>query len=61
MTMMTNANALVLYSGGFLPVPGSHIALEAQDIPDIGNLFPERMVLTTPDKPFYREIRLKLS
>lgn len=61
MTMMTDATALVLYSGGFLPTPGSHIALEAQDIPDISNLLPERMTLTTPEKPFYREIRFKIS
>lgn len=61
MTMMTDATALVLYSGGFLPKPGSHIALEAQDIPDVSNLLPERMTLTTPEKPFYREIRFKIS
>lgn len=61
MTMMTDATALVLYSGGFLPTPGSHIALEAQDIPDVSNLLPERMTLTTPEKPFHREIRFKIS
>lgn len=61
MTMMTDATALVLYSGGFLSTPGSHIALEAQDIPDVSNLLPERMTLTTPEKPFHREIRFKIS
>lgn len=61
MTMMTDTTALVLYSGGFLPTPGSHIALEAQDIPDVSNLLPERMTLTTPEKPFHREIRFKIS
>lgn len=61
MTMMTDATALVLYSGGFLPTPGSHIALEAQDIPDVSNLLPERMTLTTPETPFHREIRFKIS
>lgn len=61
MTMMTDATALVLYSGGFLPTPGSHIALEAQDIPDVSHLLPERMTLTTPEKPFHREIRFKIS
>lgn len=61
MTMMTDATALVLYSGGFLPTPRSHIALEAQDIPDVSHLLPERMTLTTPEKPFHREIRFKIS
>lgn len=61
MTMMTDAPALVLYSGGFLDCPGSWIALEAQDIPDVGNLLPERMELTTPEAPFHREIRFKIS
>lgn len=60
MTMMTDAPALVLYSGGFLSCPSSCIALEAQDIPDVGNLLPERMKLTTPEAPFHREIRFKI-
>ena len=61
LTMMTDASALVLYSGGFLPTPSSHIALEAQDIPDVSHLLPERMTLTTLEKAFYREIRFKIS
>lgn len=61
LTMMTDTSALVLYSGGFLPTPSSHIALEAQDIPDVSHLLPERMTLTTPEKAFYREIRFKIS
>ncbi|NWO21280.1 galactose mutarotase [Oribacterium sp. oral taxon 102] len=60
MTMMTDSPALVLYSGGFLHPPSSAIALEAQDIPDIGNLMPERMLLTAPEHPFHREIRFHI-
>lgn len=61
MIMMTDAPALVLYTGGYLDVPSSYIALEAQDIPDVGNLLPERMQITDPEHPFHREIRYRIS
>ncbi len=66
--MLTDAPALVLYSGGFLtdslPLyngaftsPSCAIALEAQDVPDVMNILPARYRLTTPDRPFHRTIR----
>ncbi|MBE7718385.1 aldose epimerase family protein [Lacrimispora indolis] len=70
--MMTDAPALVLYSGGFLPhgialsggassFPSCAVALEAQDIPDVMHLLPGNYRLTTPDNPFYRTIRYHIS
>lgn len=70
--MMTDAPALVLYSGGFLPrgmalqgnassFPSCAVALEAQDIPDVMHLLPDNYRLTTPDHPFYRIIRYHIS
>lgn len=70
--VMTDAPALVLYSGGFLP-PGMAlcggasssascaIALEAQDIPDVMHLLPGNYRLTTPEQPFFRTIRYHIS
>ncbi len=69
--MLTDAPALVLYSGGFLPSslplhhgafssPSCAIALEAQDIPDVMNILPANYRLTTPDRPFQRTIRFHI-
>lgn len=57
--LMTDAPALVLYSGGYLPdgLTSCAIALEAQDIPDVMHLLPEAYQLTTPEQPFHRTIR----
>lgn len=68
MRMMTDAPALVLYSGDFLPdgimlhggqrsCASCAIALEAQDLPDVMHLLPDSYVLTTPERPFHRIIR----
>lgn len=68
MKMMTDAPALVLYTGGFLPegmalhggqtsCASCAVALEAQDIPDVMHLLPDSCVLTTPERPFHRIIR----
>ena len=65
--VFTDANALVVYSGGFLPTgaalhqntlssPGCAIALEVQDIPDVMHILPKAYHLTTPDHPFRRTI-----
>ena len=70
--MFTDAPALVLYTGGFLPdeeqlcgsrhlAPGCAIALEAQDLPDVMHFLPEAYHLTTPDRPFCRTIRYHIS
>lgn len=70
--MLTDAPALVFYSGGFLPdgmtlyggTPSSascSVALEAQDIPDVMHLLPGNYRLTTPDRPFSRTIRYHIS
>ncbi len=70
--MMTDAPALVLYSGGFIPngtvlsggtasSPACAIALEAQDIPDVMHLLPGNYRITTPEHPFYRTIRFYIS
>lgn len=70
--MLTDAPALVLYSGGYLPenlpltggavtIPSCAIALEAQDIPDVMHLLPAYYQLTTPEHPFQRTIRLHIS
>lgn len=70
--MTTDAPALVLYSGGFLPqemvlqggassFASCAVALEAQDIPNIMHLLPDNYQLTTPDHPFYRIIRYHIS
>lgn len=72
MKLFTDAPALVLYSGGFIPpglplldgtvsAPSCAIALEAQDLPDIMHLLPEYYRLTTPEHPFYRIIRCHIS
>lgn len=69
--MMTDAPALVLYSGGYLPdgmaLHGGQsscafcaLALEAQDIPDVMHLLPHSCVLTTPERPFRRIIRCQI-
>ncbi len=68
MKMLTDAPALVLYSGGFLPdeiklhggqlsCASCAVALEAQDVPDVMHLIPGSCVLTTPEHPFHRVIR----
>ena len=70
--MLTDAPALVLYSGGYLPEGISlhggalssrscAIALEAQDIPDVMHLLPSSCCLTTPMRPFHRTIRFHIS
>ena len=70
--IMTDAPALVLYSGGFLShgmalsggassFPSCAVALEPQDIPDVMHLLPESYRLTTPDHPFSRTIRYHIS
>jgi aldose 1-epimerase len=70
--MMTDAPALILYSGGFLPYgmalcggassfASCAIALEAQDIPDVMHLLPDNYRLTTPEQPFCRTIRYHIS
>lgn len=69
--VMTDAPALVLYSGGFLPKglllsnnqrsnPSCAIALEAQDLPDVMHLLPHAYHLTTPTQSFHRMIRFHL-
>ena len=69
--IFTDAEALVVYSGGFLEagmpllcgqrsVPSCAVALEAQDIPDVMHLLPEYYRLTTPEAPFHRTIRFQL-
>lgn len=57
--MMTDAPALVLYSGGYLPggLTSCAVALEAQDIPDVMHILPGAYQLTTPEHPFRRTIR----
>lgn len=66
--LMTDAPALVLYTGGYLPEhlllsnsqyshPSCAIALEAQDLPDVMHLLPNAYHLTTPSQPFHRIIR----
>lgn len=69
--IMTDAPALVLYTGGFLPnglllsnnqhsSASCAIALEAQDMPDVMHLLPHAYHLTTPTQPFHRIIRFHL-
>ncbi|ETP72988.1 galactose mutarotase-like enzyme [Lachnospiraceae bacterium JC7] len=60
LTLMTDAQAIVLYSGGFLADPSLFIALEAQDIPDVCNILPEYMKITDRDHPFQRRIRFHI-
>ena len=60
LSLMTDAPAIVLYSGGFLSEPSLYIALEAQDIPNVCNILPESMTITEPDHPFNRTIRFHL-
>ncbi|MDD3251065.1 MAG: galactose mutarotase [Lachnospiraceae bacterium] len=66
--VMTDAPALVVYSGDYLAddmslwngqisCPCCAIALEAQDIPDVMHLLPSAYILTTPEQPFSRTIR----
>lgn len=61
LSLMTDAPAIVLYSGGFLSEPSMYIALEAQDIPNVCNILPEYMKITDQDHPFERSIRFHLS
>ena len=69
--LLTDAPAVVLYSGGYLPdgllllngqrsVPSCAIALEAQDLPDALHLLPSSCLLTLPEKPFHRIIRYEI-
>lgn len=69
--MMTDAPALVLYTGGFLPEgprlsnnqtcsPSCAVALEAQDVPDVMHFLPPAYRLTTRERPFHRVIRFHL-
>lgn len=69
--LLTDAPALVLYSGGYLPdgillmneqhsVPSCAVALEAQDLPDTLHLLPNSCRLTSPDKPFHRIIQFHI-
>lgn len=71
MKMFTDAPALVMYSGGFLPegmelsngqlsVPSCAIAFEAQDIPNVMHFLPDYYHLTTPEQPFSRTIRFHI-
>lgn len=66
--LLTDAPALVLYSGGYLPeglsllggqrsVPSCAVALEAQDLPDTPHLLPSLFRLTLPERPFHRIIQ----
>lgn len=43
LTLTTNASHLVLYTGGFLPVPGCAVALEPQLVPDAPFLLGEQL------------------
>lgn len=61
LSLMTDAPAMVLYSGGFLPEPSLYIALEAQDIPNVCHILPESMKITDQDHPFHRTIRFHIS
>lgn len=61
LSIVTDAPAMVLYSGGFLPEPSLYIALEAQDIPNICNILPEFMRITDPEHPFKRTIRFHIT
>lgn len=67
MQVYTDAPCIVLYSGGFIgkellledKIPSSDscaLAVECQDIPDTPNFAPEKMVLTTPERPFSRTV-----
>lgn len=69
--LLTDAPALVLYSGGYLPdgillmneqhsVPSCAVALEAQDLPDTPHLLPNSCRLASPDKPFHRIIQFHI-
>lgn len=69
--LLTDAPAMVLYSGGYLPsgVPLSNgqysvlscaVALEAQDLPDCMHLLPSSFHLTLPDEPFHRTIQYQI-
>lgn len=66
--LSTDAPAVVLYSGGYLPEglplvngqlssPSCAIALEAQDLPDMVHLCPATCSFTLPGHPFYRTIQ----
>lgn len=67
----TDAPALVVYSGGFLPSglplhsgavtsPSCAVALEAQDVPNTPFFLPEACRLTYPGTPFLRTIRMRI-
>lgn len=67
LSIYTDAPSLVLYSGGYIGdshllhgnTPSSNscaIALEAQDLPDTGNHFPQHAVFTHPGEEYRRTI-----
>ena len=71
MTLRTDQNAVVFYSGGFLDaqtqlpgggcVPGCALALEAQDIPDPFHLEGRTAPLLMPDTSWQRKISWEFS
>lgn len=63
----TDAPCIVLYSGGFIgdafdledgvrSTNSCAVAIECQDIPDTPNLVPQKMALTTSERPFHRTV-----
>ena len=71
MTLRTDRNAVVFYSGGFLDaqtqlksggcVPGCALALEAQEVPDPFHLAGRTAPVLMPGEPWQREISWEFS